>query len=110
MNSGTLLSLLTTKLTQHQSVCLEKKAVKLYHGEQDSFLLTPLTLGAEVREDLCDVLVVKDLLTFWPPAIKGSQQALVYSPTGQKETAPCGAGAPLGTRTRVRHAGEVKDT
>lgn len=67
-------------------------------------------LGTEVKEDLCDVLVVTDLLTCWPPAIKGSQQAPVYTPTGQKKIPRCGTGVPLGTCTHMRRTEEVKHT
>lgn len=56
------------------------------------------------------MLVVTDLLTCWPPAIKGSQKAPVYTPTGQKKIPRCGTGVPLGTGTRTRHTGEVKHT
>lgn len=67
-------------------------------------------LSAEVKEDLYDVLVVTDLLTCWLPAIKGSQQALVHTPTGQKIIPCCGTGVPLGTHAHTRHTGEVRHT
>lgn len=68
-------------------------------------------LSAEVERDLSLWCVgSSDLLTRCLPAIKGSQQALVYTPKGQKIIPCCATGVPLDMHTHMRRTREVQHT